>query len=144
MAPSNPPVAPKVAPKAQPSGATGVLVLADGTILWGAGYGASGAAVGEICFNTSMTGYQEILPDPSYAGQIVTFTFPHIGNVGANTADVERNRRAAIGENTRGLPTAPSDLSPHILLPACMDSEGLQDLAGRPPSALPRSPSNTG
>src|SRR3546814_20325518 len=63
---ANPPVAPKFAPKAQPSGATGVLGLADGTILWGVGYGASGAAVGEICFNTSMTGYQEILTDPSY------------------------------------------------------------------------------
>ena len=75
MAPANP----SAAPAAQPSGATGVLVLADGTILWGVGYGASGAAVGEICFNTSMTGYQEILTDPSYAGQIVTFTFPHIG-----------------------------------------------------------------
>src|SRR3546814_18938963 len=72
MAPANPPVAPKFAPKAQPSGATGVLVLADGTILWGVGYGASGAAVGEICFNTSMTGYQEILTEPSYSGQIET------------------------------------------------------------------------
>src|SRR3546814_12371407 len=90
MAPANPPVAPKVAPKAQPSGATGVLVLADGTILWGAGYGASGAAVGEICFNTSMTGYQEILTDPSYAGQIVTLPFTHIGNVGPNPEDMAR------------------------------------------------------
>ena len=61
MAPANP----SAAPKSQPSGATGVLVLADGTILWGVGYGASGAGVGEICFNTSMTGYQEILNDPS-------------------------------------------------------------------------------
>ena len=65
------------------------LVLADGTVIWGQGLGAEGTAVGEVCFNTSMTGYQEILTDPSYAGQIITFTFPHIGNVGANEEDIE-------------------------------------------------------
>ncbi|WP_086735440.1 glutamine-hydrolyzing carbamoyl-phosphate synthase small subunit [Erythrobacter colymbi] len=75
--------------RAQPSGATGVLVLADGTVLWGRGFGATGSAVGEVCFNTAMTGYQEVMTDPSYAAQIVTFTFPHIGNVGANGEDVE-------------------------------------------------------
>jgi carbamoyl-phosphate synthase small subunit len=74
---------------APPPGATGVLVLADGTAVWGKGFGATGSAVGEVCFNTSMTGYQEVMTDPSYAGQIVTFTFPHIGNVGANEEDVE-------------------------------------------------------
>jgi carbamoyl-phosphate synthase small subunit len=68
---------------------TGVLVLADGTMLEGTGFGAVGQAVGEVCFNTAMTGYQEILTDPSYAGQIVSFTFPHIGNVGTNDDDVE-------------------------------------------------------
>ncbi len=68
---------------------TAVLVMADGTIIEGFGFGATGKAVGEVCFNTAMTGYQEILTDPSYAGQIVTFTFPHIGNVGANDEDVE-------------------------------------------------------
>ena len=68
---------------------TALLVLADGTILEGAGLGAAGAAVGEVCFNTAMTGYQEILTDPSYAGQIITFTFPHIGNVGTNEDDIE-------------------------------------------------------
>ncbi|MCZ8171168.1 MAG: hypothetical protein O9272_05465, partial [Brevundimonas sp.] len=73
----------------QPAGATGVLVLADGTVLWGHGFGAEGAAVGEVCFNTSMTGYEEIMTDPSYAGQVVTFTFPHIGNVGVNEEDLE-------------------------------------------------------
>ena len=72
--------APSLAPK--PSGATAVLVLGDGYVAWGRGFGAEGAAVGEVCFNTSITGYQEIMTDPSYAGQIVTFTFPHIGNVG--------------------------------------------------------------
>ena len=68
---------------------TALLVLADGTVIEGAGIGALGDSSGEVCFNTSMTGYQEILTDPSYAGQIVTFTFPHIGNVGANEEDVE-------------------------------------------------------
>ena len=68
---------------------TAVLVLADGTVLHGHGLGAPGQAVGEVCFNTAMTGYQEILTDPSYAGQIVTFTFPHIGNVGTNPQDDE-------------------------------------------------------
>ena len=64
--------------------ATALLVLADGTIIEGIGLGATGTAAGQVCFNTAMTGYQEILTDPSYAGQIITFTFPHIGNVGAN------------------------------------------------------------
>jgi carbamoyl-phosphate synthase small subunit len=68
---------------------TGVLVLASGEAIFGFGFGAEGSAVGEVCFNTAMTGYQEILTDPSYAGQIVTFTFPHIGNVGVNDEDVE-------------------------------------------------------
>jgi carbamoyl-phosphate synthase small subunit len=69
--------------------ATAVLVLADGTVLEGFGIGATGDAAGEVCFNTAMTGYQEILTDPSYAGQIITFTFPHIGNVGTNDEDLE-------------------------------------------------------
>ena len=95
---------------AQPHGATGVLVLADGTVLWGVGYGASGAGVGEVCFNTAMTGYQEILTDPSYAGQIITFTFPHIGNVGANPDDMERDKRArARAASCARMPTAPSN-----------------------------------
>ena len=68
---------------------TAVLVLADGTVIEGTGIGATGAAEAEVCFNTAITGYQEILTDPSYAGQIVTFTFPHIGNVGANDEDIE-------------------------------------------------------
>src|SRR5665213_3650286 len=68
---------------ARPADATAALVLADGGVFWGKGIGAEGVRIGEVCFNTSMTGYQEIMTDPSYAGQIVTFTFPHIGNVGA-------------------------------------------------------------
>ncbi|MGZ9096969.1 MAG: glutamine-hydrolyzing carbamoyl-phosphate synthase small subunit [Micavibrio sp.] len=80
-----------------PANATGVIVLADGTVFWGRGFGAAGIRVGEICFNTAMTGYQEILTDPSYAGQIVTFTFPHIGNTGANTEDIEATNPGARG-----------------------------------------------
>ena len=75
--------------------ATALLVLADGTVLEGFGLGAEGTAVGEVCFNTAMTGYEEILTDPSYAGQIITFTFPHIGNVGTNEEDVESVNLAA-------------------------------------------------
>ena len=65
----------------QPEWATGALILADGTVFWAKGAGSEGVAVGEVCFNTSMTGYQEIITDPTYAGQIITYTFPHIGNV---------------------------------------------------------------
>jgi hypothetical protein len=80
---------------------TALLVLADGTVIEGKGAGATGTAVGEVCFNTAMTGYQEILTDPSYAGQIITFTFPHVGNVGTNSEDLEsaslgRRRRARL------------------------------------------------
>ncbi|MEI4508791.1 glutamine-hydrolyzing carbamoyl-phosphate synthase small subunit [Sphingopyxis sp. CCNWLW253] len=134
MAPANP----SAAPKSQPSGATGVLVLADGTILWGVGYGASGAAVGEICFNTSMTGYQEILTDPSYAGQIVTFTFPHIGNVGANPEDMERGVHGALGCITRELPTQPSNFRSVQTLPEWMIEQGVIGLAGIDTRALTR------
>jgi carbamoyl-phosphate synthase small subunit len=92
---------------------TALLVLADGTILEGQGLGATGSAVAEVCFNTAMTGYQEILTDPSYAGQIVTFTFPHIGNVGVNDEDIETVNMAAAG-GVRGVVvhapvTAPSN-----------------------------------
>ena len=130
MAPAN--------PSAAPTGATGVLVLADGTVLWGQGYGAAGAGVGEICFNTAMTGYQEILTDPSYAGQIVTFTFPHIGNVGANPEDMERDRRGAIGAITREMPTLPSNFRSVQTLPEWMAAQGLIGIAGIDTRALTR------
>ena len=87
--------APSFAPR--PDGATGVLVLADGSVAWGRGFGATGSAVGEVCFNTAMTGYQEVMTDPSYAAQIVTFTFPHIGNVGTNDEDLEAHVDGAVG-----------------------------------------------
>jgi carbamoyl-phosphate synthase small subunit len=93
-------------------GATGVLALADGTILQGVGAGAVGEAVGEVCFNTAMSGYQEILTDPSYMAQIVAFTFPHIGNVGVNVEDIEQFGQSAAtsarGAIFRDLPTAPA------------------------------------
>jgi carbamoyl-phosphate synthase small subunit len=92
-----------------PNGATGVLVLADGSVIWGRGFGAEGEAVGEVCFNTSMTGYQEIMTDPSYARQIVTFTFPHIGNVGANYEDLEADNPWALGCVVRQDVTEPSN-----------------------------------
>ena len=94
---------------APPKGATGVLVLADGTVVWGRGFGHIGSAVGEVCFNTAMTGYQEVMTDPSYAGQIVTFTFPHIGNVGANAEDIESEVEGAVGCIVREDVTAPSN-----------------------------------
>src|SRR5882757_1593491 len=76
---------------------SGALVLADGTVFEGSGFGATGKATGEVCFNTAMTGYQEILSDPSYAAQIICFTFPHIGNTGTNAEDVETVTPAARG-----------------------------------------------
>ena len=88
---------------------TAVLVLSDGTVFFGYGVGAAGKAVGEVCFNTSMTGYQEILTDPSYAGQIITFTFPHIGNVGTNEVDIETAKPAARGLVLRTPITDPSN-----------------------------------
>ena len=81
---------------------TALLLLADGTVLEGMGLGATGHAVGEVCFNTAMTGYQEILTDPSYAGQIITFTFPHIGNTGTNEVDIEALNMAA-NSGARGI-----------------------------------------
>jgi carbamoyl-phosphate synthase small subunit len=91
---------------------TALLVLADGTVLEGFGLGAVGRAVGEVCFNTAMTGYEEILTDPSYAGQIITFTFPHIGNVGANDEDIETvNMAAAHGARGAVLHSAITDPS---------------------------------
>src|SRR5260370_19543309 len=83
---------------------TALLVLADGTVLEGVGFGAAGEAVGEVCFNTAMTGYEKILTYPSYAGQIITFTFPHIDNVGTNQEDIETVNRAATPGSHRRMP----------------------------------------
>ncbi len=94
---------------AQTSKPTACLALADGTIFYGRGFGATGETVAELCFNTAMTGYQEIMTDPSYAGQIVTFTFPHIGNVGVNADDDETAQPVAAGMVVKWDPTAPSN-----------------------------------
>ncbi len=88
---------------------TACIVLADGTVLYGQGFGATGEAVAELCFNTAMTGYQEIMTDPSYAGQAIVFTFPHVGNVGTNPEDDEAVQPFAEGMITRWLPTEPSN-----------------------------------
>ena len=117
-------------PAAVPSGATGVLVLADGTVVWGRGIGARGATVGEVCFNTSITGYQEILTDPSYAGQVITFTFPHVGNVGANPEDSETTTPAARGLILRADITHPSNWRAAQHLDAWLKSHNLVGIAG--------------
>ena len=88
---------------------TACLALADGTLFFGKGFGSTGETTAELCFNTSITGYQEILTDPSYASQIVTFTFPHIGNVGVNTEDAETQNPAAEGLIVKWDPTQPSN-----------------------------------
>ncbi|MBO6791906.1 MAG: glutamine-hydrolyzing carbamoyl-phosphate synthase small subunit [Dinoroseobacter sp.] len=88
---------------------TACLVLADGTVFYGKGFGATGQAQAELCFNTAMTGYQEIMTDPSYAGQIVTFTFPHIGNTGVTPEDDETGDPVAAGMVVKWDPTAPSN-----------------------------------
>jgi carbamoyl-phosphate synthase small subunit len=121
-----------------PSGATGVLVLASGQVIWGRGFGAEGAAVGEVCFNTAMTGYQEVMTDPSYAGQIINFTFPHIGNVGANAADVEALNAHALGCITAQNVTEPSNFRSTQNFDAWMKAHGRIGLSGVDTRALTR------
>jgi carbamoyl-phosphate synthase small subunit len=88
---------------------TGCIALADGSLFYGHGFGATGTAVGELCFNTAMTGYQEIMTDPSYAGQMITFTFPHVGNVGTNPEDDETADPVALGMVVKWDVTEPSN-----------------------------------
>jgi carbamoyl-phosphate synthase small subunit len=129
-------------------GVTGVLALADGTILQGIGVGAVGDAVGEVCFNTAMTGYQEILTDPSYMAQIVAFTFPHVGNVGTNLEDVEQMsgaaETAARGAIFRDVPTEPANWRADSDLAAWMVRRGVVGLAGVDTRALTRRIRETG
>ena len=119
---------------------TALLVLADGTVLEGFGFGAAGHAVGEVCFNTAMTGYEEILTDPSYAGQIITFTFPHIGNVGTNEDDIETVNLAATpgarGVILHSAITAPSNYRATRHLDQWLKSRGIVGLAGIDTRAL--------
>jgi len=122
----------------RPPGATGALVLADGTVLWGQGVGAKGKAVGEVVFNTAMTGYQEVLTDPSYAGQIITFTFPHIGNVGTNSEDVETVTPAARGCILRADITDPANWRANRHLNDWLVSYNMIGLTGIDTRALTR------
>ena len=126
------------APSRPPEGATGVLVLADGSAIWGRGFGAEGVAVGEVCFNTAMTGYQEVMTDPSYAGQIVSFTFPHIGNVGANPEDVEATNPFALGCIVREDVTDPSNFRSTQRFDGWLRNNGRIGLAGVDTRALTR------
>lgn len=136
-----------------PDGATAVLVLGGGEsdssepgseVIWGTGIGAVGTTTGEVCFNTSITGYQEILTDPSYAGQIVTFTFPHIGNVGANPEDIETTTPPARGLILRAGITHPSNWRAAQHLDAWLKSHNLIGLAGVDTRRLTRLIRDTG
>jgi carbamoyl-phosphate synthase small subunit len=118
------------APMPRPPDCNAALVLADGSVFWGRGLGAAGSAVGEVCFNTSITGYQEILTDPSYAGQIITFTFPHIGNVGANPEDIETTTPAARGLVLRTAITEPANYRAAQSLDQWLGSHGIVGLSG--------------
>ncbi|MHA6641780.1 glutamine-hydrolyzing carbamoyl-phosphate synthase small subunit [Mesorhizobium sp. A623] len=119
---------------------TALLVLADGTVIEGRGLGAVGTAVAEVCFNTAMTGYEEILTDPSYAGQIVTFTFPHIGNIGTNDEDIEDlnpvARAGAVGAVFKADVTDPSNYRASDHLDHWLKKRGIVALCGIDTRAL--------
>lgn len=130
------------------SPATGAIALADGTVFLGHGSGAAGIAVGELCFNTSITGYQEILTDPSYAGQVVLFTFPHIGNVGANPQDHEESsveaERAATGAVFREPISPPSNWRSHDHFDAWLAKKNITAVSNVDTRALTRIIRETG
>jgi carbamoyl-phosphate synthase small subunit len=121
-----------------PQGATAVLVLSSGEVIWGRGFGAEGAAVGEVCFHTAMTGYQEIMTDPSFAGQIINFAFPHIGNVGANAEDMEAKNPYALGAIVREDVTGPSNFRSTQPFDAWMKANGRIGISGVDTRALTR------
>lgn len=121
-----------------PQNATGVIVLSDGTVFWGHGIGAETNSIGEICFNTSITGYQEILTDPSYAGQIITFTFPYVGNIGTNEEDIETTNPAARGLIIREDITSPSNWRAQKHLDDWLKSYNLVGISGIDTRALTR------
>ncbi|MGJ3232239.1 MAG: glutamine-hydrolyzing carbamoyl-phosphate synthase small subunit [Oceanicaulis sp.] len=128
---------------AAPDWASAVLALADGTVFYGHGAGASGTAIGELCFNTAMTGHQEILADPSYAGQIVCFTFPHVGNTGANSQDEEAAselaRTAATGMVSRAKLTAPASWRAEQSFNEWLAARGVVAITGVDTRAITRS-----
>lgn len=128
---------------AAPSWATAVLALADGRLIYGYGAGATGTAIGELCFNTAMTGHQEILSDPSYAGQVVCFTFPHVGNTGANRQDEEASselaRTAATGMVSRARLTAPANWRAEQSFEEWLGARGIVAITGVDTRAITRS-----
>jgi carbamoyl-phosphate synthase small subunit len=137
--PGTPDPEPKMTPAADtapPEGATAALVLADGTVFWGRGFGAARTTVGEVCFNTGLTGYEETLTDPSYAGQIITFTFPHIGNVGCNPEDLEAAAPACRGLIVKQDVTEPANWRATQHLDAWLKAQGVPGIAGLDTRAL--------
>jgi carbamoyl-phosphate synthase small subunit len=121
-----------------PPHANACLMLADGKVFFGNGIGAEGITSGEICFNTAMTGYQEVLTDSSFAGQIITFTFPHIGNVGCNEEDIETVKPSVSGLVVRELPTAPSNFRSTQSFDAWLKKHGITGIHGVDTRALTR------
>ena len=115
-----------------------LLLLDNGTVFYGCGFGAEKESVGELCFNTSMTGYQEIMTDPSYAGQIINFTFPHIGNVGTNPIDMETDRPSALGLVTRNQITSPSNWRSTQAFSKWLETHKLPGISGIDTRALTR------
>ena len=138
MAPNSNPGRSQAAPRAASQKPTAILVLSDGSVFKGHGFGAAATNVGEVCFNTSMTGYQEILTDPSYAGQIITFTFPHVGNVGVNDQDNETGNPAAMGLIVRQPVTNPASWRAVKHLDAWLKNIKLPGISGIDTRALTR------
>ena len=121
-----------------PAAPTALLMLENGSLFYGRGFGAETTSVGEVCFNTSMTGYQEIMTDPSYAGQLVTFTFPHIGNTGVNADDIETDQPFALGMIIRNDVTNPSNWRARSDLRSWLTAHNLPGIAGIDTRALTR------
>ena len=119
-----------------PAAPTALLMLEDGSLFYGRGFGAETTSVGEVCFNTSMTGYQEIMTDPSYAGQLITFTFPHIGNTGVNADDIETDRPLALGMIIRNDVTSPSNWRATSELKSWLTAHNLPGIASVDTRAL--------
>src|SRR5215469_13397692 len=133
---ANPRTPPMPDAKLQSPLSRGGVMLADGTFFEGSGFGAAGSAVGEVCFNTAMTGYQEILSDPSYAGQIVAFTFPHIGIVGTNSEDIETITPVVRGLIVRADAEHPSNYRSLAALDRWLKSHNTPAVAGVDTRAL--------
>jgi carbamoyl-phosphate synthase small subunit len=132
------PIAKYPAPEAAPEQAHAALIFDDGTMIYGKGIGKLGVTIGEICFNTGLTGYQEILTDPSYTGQVVTFTFPHIGIVGANEEDIESSHDGASGLIVREALTNESNWRASLPLQAWLEAKNIGGICGVDTRAITR------